>query len=171
MLAQATGNAATSIEPAVIVALVVGVLAFVASGGLSWVFLGARAWRRIEQRVKVLEQVHDKISDDAKRALEEDLGAAILGQLSRAETAPKVAAEERSGARFAVQLLGLVVLSVAIGLAGLFAAHDASSVLEEVVVISGFGITAVLGLYGAARELWRRLQGPPHDEPVADGRE
>lgn len=32
MLAQATGNAATSIEPAVIVAFVVGVLAFVASG-------------------------------------------------------------------------------------------------------------------------------------------
>lgn len=112
MLAQATGVAATSIEPAVIVAFVVGVLAFVASGGLSWVFPSARAWRRIEQRAKVLEQVHDKISDDAKRALKEDLRAVILGQLSRAETAPRVAPEEPSGVRFAVQLLGLVVLSV-----------------------------------------------------------
>lgn len=69
MLAQATGNAATSIEPAVIVAFVVGVLAFVASGGLGWVFPSARAWRRIEQRAKVLEQVHDKISHDASGRL------------------------------------------------------------------------------------------------------
>lgn len=70
-----------------------------------------------------------------------------------------------------MQLLGLVVLSVAIGLAGLFAARDASSVLEEVVVISGFGTIAVLGLYGAARELWRRLKESAPDEPVAGGGE
>ena len=169
MLAQATGNTVLDLEPAVIVAFVVGVLAFVASGGLSWVFPSARAWRRIEQRAKILEQSHDKISAEATRALEKNIGDEILGQLSRTETSPNVAADDPSALRFGVQLFGLVVLSVAIGLAGFFAARDASSALEAVLVMGGFGIIAGLGLYGAARELWRRLQRPHLDGSASVG--
>ncbi len=169
MLAQAPGDPASAIEPAVLVTFVVGVLAFIASGGLSWIFPSARAWRRIEQRAKVLEQVHDKIRDDATRALKKDLGDAIIGQLSRTERASSVAAEEPTGVRFAVQLSGLVMLSVAIGLAGVFAARDASSGVEEVAVLGGFGLIAALGLYGAARELRRRLRRPAIDGSSSGG--
>lgn len=170
MLAEATGNAAPTIEPSVIVTFVGGVLVFVAGGGLSWIFPTLRAWRRIEQRAKVLEQVHDKIGGDVKQALVKDLEAAILAQLSRPETAPTVAADDPSIGRFLLQLLGLVMLSVAIGLAGWFRAQDASSVLEQVAFIGIFGIIAVLGLYGSVREFQRRF-AQSDDKSVSGGRE